>query len=185
MNQPKVLLLNGSPNCNGNTAAMLKTVEAQLHEEGIETTWIHLGNKPVYGCISCNGCRQTHRCAIDKDLCNEIIEAIIASDAVIVGSPVYFAGPNGALCALLDRVFYAGQDAGSLFSGKAAAALATCWRAGATATLDRLNKYFTYSQMTVVSSEYWNMHFDRSDDEFGDRIAVTLAKNMAKALKKG
>lgn len=175
----KILLINGSPRPDGETHRALAVVENVLRENGADTEWFQLSGEPVRGCIHCGCCKDTKRCAFSDDPCNELIERIISTDGVVIGTPVYFAGPNGALCALLDRVFYAGACYGRLFAGKPAAALATCWRAGATAALDRLNKYFTYSEMPVVSSCYWNVKLE-GEDKFGDRVLRTLGRNMAK-----
>ena len=174
----KVLLVNGSPRKNGNTAAALKIAEKVLNERGLETVWFQLDGKPVRGCIACGRCSTEHRCQFKDDQCNELIEKLLAADAVMIGTPVYFAGPNGALTALLDRAFYAAANYGQLFKGKPAAAIATCWRAGATPSIDRLNKYFTFSQMPVVSSDYWNGYLG-SRDSFGAEVVKTLAGNMA------
>lgn len=177
----RVLLVNGSPNRDGNTKAALGIAEKVFREEGLEILTFELGNKPVRGCIGCGKCALTHRCAFNDDVCNELIEKLLKADAVLIGTPVYFAGPNGALCALLDRVFYATANFGQLLKGKPAAAIATCWRAGATPSIDRLNKYFTYSQMPVVSSEYWNGYLG-AHDSFGANVIQTLACNMAGML---
>jgi multimeric flavodoxin WrbA len=177
----QVLLVNGSPRSNGETYTSLKIAADKLHECGIETAWFELGKESVCGCLHCNGCAKTNRCVQKQDRCNELIEAMLQADGIIIGSPVYFAGPNGALCALLDRAFYAASNFGYHFKGKPAAGIATCWRAGATATLDRLNKYFTFSQMPVVSSNYWNMKLT-GQDEYGIEILETLAPNMAELL---
>lgn len=174
-----VLLVNGSPHSNGNTATALKIAEKIFLSYGMETKWFHLGNKPVRGCIDCGNCRQTHRCIFKDDMCNDLIEAMLKADAVIIGTPVYFAGPNGALCSLLDRVFYATANYGQMFKGKPAAAIATCWRAGATPSIDRINKYFTFSQMPIVSSDYWNGYLGEHDT-FGKNVICTLAENMVK-----
>jgi multimeric flavodoxin WrbA len=179
----KVLLINGSPRKNGETAASLAIVETILHEAGIETEWFHLGTEPVRGCCHCNSCAKTNRCTFADDKCNALLEQCLRADGMIIGSPVYFAAPNGALCALLDRVFYAASNYGYHFAGKPGAAVATCWRAGATATLDRLNKYFTFSEMPVVSSNYWNMKLT-GNDPYGEEILKQLGRNMAKELQK-
>ena len=179
----KVLLVNGSPHGNGNTAAALKIVQMELHERGIETVRFQLNGKPVRGCIACGRCESEHRCAFGDDQCNELIEKLLEADAVIIGTPVYFAGPNGALCALLDRAFYAAANYGQLLAGKPAAAIATCWRAGATPSIDRINRYFLFSQMPVISSEYWNGYLG-SHDRFGAQVLKTLAANMADYLQK-
>lgn len=178
----KVLLVNGSPHRNGNTASALSVIEKELNQNGLETVWFQLDPKPVRGCIACERCSCVHRCAFDDDQCNELIEKMLKADAVIIGTPVYFAGPNGALCALLDRAFYAVANYGQLLAGKPAAAVAACWRAGATPSIDRINKYFTFSQMPVVSSDYWNGYLG-AHDSFGAEVLKTLAHNMAKILK--
>lgn len=180
----RVLLVNGSPRKGKNTAAALKIIEQELNQHGVETFWFQLDGKPVRGCIGCGRCASEHRCAFQDDQCNELVEDILHADGVIIGTPVYFAGPNGALCALLDRAFYAAANFGQLFKGKPAAAIATCWRAGATPSIDRINKYFTFSQMPVVSSEYWNGYLGQQD-AFGINVLKTLADNMAEMLGKG
>ena len=181
---PKVLLLNGSAHPHGNTAAALKIVENELKSRELNTFWFQLDGKPVRGCIGCGECSTKHRCAFDDDQCNELIEDMLEADAVVIGTPVYFAGPNGALCALLDRAFYATANFGQMQKGKPAAAIATCWRAGATPSIDRINKYFTYSQMPIASSDYWNGYLG-SHDGFGTGVLRTLGINMADMLGKG
>lgn len=177
----KVLLINGSPRPDGETRCALSIMEGVLRENDVDVEWFQLDKAPVRGCVHCGGCSEKHRCVYGDDACNDLIGQIAAADGIIVGSPVYFAGANGALCALLDRVFYAGAFYGRLFAGKPAAAVATCWRSGASATLDRLNKYFTFSEMPVVSSSYWNIKLEGSD-AYGEEILRTLAENMAKLL---
>jgi len=177
----KVLLVNGSPHKNGNTAAALKIVEQELQAAGLETDWFKLGTGPVNGCLACGGCSKTHRCVNRKDGCNELIEKMLLADGVIIGSPVYFAGPNGALTALLDRAFYAASNYGQLFKGKPAAAVVSVWREGGTAAIDRLNKYFTFAQMPIVSSDYWNVYMG-SQDEYGKEVLKHLGVNFAELL---
>ena len=178
----KVLLVNGSPHRNGNTAAALKIAEKELQSRGLDTFWFQLDGNPVRGCIACGRCSAEHRCAFTDDQCNKLTEDMLHADAILIGTPVYFAGPNGALCALLDRAFYAAANYGQLLAGKPAAAIATCWRAGATPSIDRLNKYFTFSQMPVVSSDYWNGYLGVRDS-FGTEVIKTLAGNMSDMLE--
>jgi multimeric flavodoxin WrbA len=178
----KILLINGSPRQNGETAHSLAIVEKIILEAKIETEWFQLGTTPVHGCCHCNSCEKTNRCVFSDDSCNRLIQQCLEADGIIIASPVYFAAPNGALCALLDRVFYAASNFGYHFAGKPGAAIATCWRAGATATLDRFNKYFTFSEMPIVSSNYWNMKFT-GNDPFGEDILKQLGKNMVKEVK--
>ena len=182
----KVLLINGSPRNEGNTFFSLTEAATALENEGIETEIISIGNKPIRGCIGCNKCRENgDGCIFNDDLYTKIRECLKVSDGLIVGSPVYFAGPNGSLCALLDRVFYScGKD---LFY-KPGASVAVCRRGGASATFDRLNKYFTIRHMPLVSSQYWNILHGYtpgqvSEDKEGLQTMRTLGRNMAWLLK--
>ena len=150
----KVLLLNGSPHANGCTRAALAEVERALQAEGVETECLHVAAKPVRGCIGCGGCAKTHRCVFGDDAVNACIGALAQADGLVVGSPVYYASPNGTVLSLLDRVFYAGS---CYAAHKPAAAVVSARRGGTTAALDVLTKYFTISQMPVVSSTYWPM----------------------------
>jgi len=181
----KVLMVNGSPNREGCTFTALSEVASALEKHGVETEFYHIGTKPVRGCTGCLKCRETGKCVFDDDNCNELAAKILAADGVVVGSPVYFSGPNGALCALLDRVFYFSMGK---FSHKPAACVVSCRRGGASAAFDRLNKYFTIAQMPVVSSQYWNsVHGFTADDVRRDleglQIMRTLGNNMAWLLK--
>lgn len=178
----KVILLNGSPHKEGCTDTALREVESSLIANGIETERIWIGGS-AWGCTACGACKKTGRCVVD-DAVNEVLEKMETSDGLIVGSPVYYASPNGSLVSFLDRLFYAGN----CFAYKPAAAIASARRAGTTATLDMLNKYFTISNMMVVSSQYWNMVHGNSpqevrQDQEGLQIMRTLGANMAWLLK--
>ena len=185
----KVLLANGSPHTEGFTAHQLKLVEEGLNERGIETFWWQLADKPIKGCNDCTGCRKTHVCAFGADDgVNELISGLNECDGVVLGSPVYFAGPNGAFCSVCDRAFYATCNWESTLAGKVGASVVNLWRGGATAALDRLNKYFYASQMVVASGEYWNLmhngeHFER-EDGFGAKMMDVLATNIADTLER-
>lgn len=181
----KVLLINGSPHPNGCTHTALLEVAKTLEAEGIETQIFHIGRGPVRGCIACNICARLEKCAFDGDPANEMLQLMRDSDGVVIGSPVYYAGPNGALCALLDRVFHA---SGGGLAFKPAAAVVSAGRSGTTAAFDRLNKYFTMNQMPIVSSQHWNsVHgsapYDVQKDQEGLQTMRTLGYNMAWMLK--
>lgn len=184
----KVLLANGSPHADGFTAHQLRIIEEVLHDEGVETLWWQLPDAPMRGCNDCTSCKKTHVCAYGaNDGVNELIEGLNACDGVILGSPVYFAGANGAFCAACDRAFYATCNWESTLAGKVGASVVNLWRGGATAALDRLNKYFYASQMVVATSSYWNLmhngeHTGR-DDGFGAKQMRVLAHNVAALLR--
>ena len=181
----KVVLINGSPHRKGNTFIALSEVAGALEKEGVQTEIIQLGIKAVQGCIACNKCAELGHCVFQDTLYNQVREALQEADGIVVGSPVYYAGPNGALCALLDRVFYSCSE---LLAYKAGASVAVCRRGGASATFDRLNKYFTILNMPVVSSQYWNsVHGmrpgDATEDAEGLQTMRMLGRNMAWLLK--
>jgi len=181
----KVVLINGSPHRKGNTFIALSEVAGALEKEGVQTEIIQLGIKAVQGCIACNKCAELGHCVFQDTLYNQVREALQEADSIVVGSPVYYAGPNGALCALLDRVFYSCSE---LLAYKAGASVAVCRRGGASATFDRLNKYFTILNMPVVSSQYWNsIHGMRpgeaTEDAEGLQTMRMLGRNMAWLLK--
>ena len=181
----KVVLIHGSPHRKGNTFIALSEVAGALEKEGVQTEIIQLGIKAVQGCIACNKCAELGHCVFQDTLYNQVREALQEADGIVVGSPVYYAGPNGALCALLDRVFYSCSE---LLAYKAGASVAVCRRGGASATFDRLNKYFTILNMPVVSSQYWNsVHGMRpgeaTEDAEGLQTMRMLGRNMAWLLK--
>ena len=181
----KVLLVNGSPRSECCTYTALSEVGGALEKNGIETEMFQIGTSPVYGCLNCGKCRQGGRCVLNDELYNTLLDKIIEADGLVVGSPVYFSGPNGALCALLDRVFF---TSGGKFTHKPAACVVSCRRGGASASFDRLNKYFTIAQMPVVTSRYWNSVHGTNPDEVrrdieGLQVMRTLGNNMAWMLK--
>ena len=180
----KVLLINGSPRPNGNTALGLREMEAVFHAQGIETETLHVGSQAIRGCVACNGCAKKGRCVFDDGV-NEAAAKLKEADGLVVGSPVYYAGPNATVTAFLDRLFYSTSFDKTM---KVGAAAVVCRRGGASATFDRLNKYFTISGMPVASSRYWNsLHGmtpgEAEQDEEGLRTLRTLARNMAFLMK--
>ena len=183
----KVLLLNGSPHKNKCTFTALSIVADQLQANGIDTEIVHIAAKPVRGCSGCGSCRKNDkkRCIYLDGGVNEVIDKLESADGLIVGSPVYYASPNGTVLSFLDRMFYAG---GSYMSSKPAAAVVSARRAGTTASLDAINKYFTINRMPIVSSNYWNMVHGKNPedvmkDEEGVQIMQVLGKNMSWMLK--
>ncbi len=183
----KVLLINGSPRGNGNTYMALSEVARTLNAEGIDTEIISIGKRAVQGCIACGMCGRTGKCTFNDDLYYKVSRAINDGiDGLVIGSPVYYGGPNGSLCALLDRVFY---SLGRMLRYKPGASVVVCRRGGASAAFDRLNKYFTIMNMPVVSSQYWNMVYGQTpgqatQDEEGMQTMRTLGRNMAWLIKR-
>ena len=183
----KVLLINGSPRQEGNTATALKEVAKQLNSEGIDSEIVWIENKPIRGCIACGQCKAQGlgRCIFDDDSCNKISEKFEEAHALIVGSPVYYGQPNGALLSIIQRAFYSN---GANISGKPAASIAVCRRGGATAVFESLNMPFQMMNMPIVTSQYWNIVYglasgDAAMDTEGLQTMRTLARNMAWLLK--
>lgn len=177
----KVLLINGSPNKTGCTFTALSAVADTLEEAGIATEIFHIGTKPISGCINCGGCAMDEYCVLPDDGVNACIDKAREADGLVIGSPVYYAAPNGALCAFLDRMFFMKHD---IYAFKPGAAVVNCRRGGASASFDRLNKYFTIAHMPVVSSQYWNSTHGFTPDEVrkdleGMQTMRMLGQNMA------
>lgn len=184
----KVLLVNGSPHVEGCTYTALTEVALALQAEAIETEIFHIGTKPLAGCFGCRKCGELGHCVF-SDRVNDFLAIAGDADGFIFGSPVHYASACGAMVSFMDRVFYAGSNSGKRpFYLKPAAAVCVARRAGTTATFDMMNKYFTISEMPVISSLYWNMVHgftpeEVRQDQEGLLIMRTLGRNMAWFLK--
>ena len=184
MEKLKVLMLNGSPHANGNTAVALREMETIFHESGVETETVLLGNRDIRGCVACGSCAKTGKCVFD-DAVNELAPKFEAADGLVVASPVYYASANATLIACLDRLFYSTPFDKTM---KVGASVVCARRGGCSATFDELNKYFTILNMPVVPSQYWNSVHGRNpgealQDAEGLQTMRTLARNMAWMLR--
>ena len=183
-----VILVNGSPHAKGCTYTALEEVADTLIKEGIEPRIFQVGTKPTSGCIACRKCAETGRCSF-SDRVNDFLDLAGEADGFVFGSPVHYAAASGAITCFMDRAFFAdGQGGKQSFYLKPAAAVLSARRAGTTAAFDQLNKYFTISQMPVISSRYWNMvHGAQPEDVRKDLEGLqtmrVLARNMAWFLK--
>lgn len=180
----KVLMLNGSPRANGNTAMALREVQAEFEAQGIQVDLVHVGKEQVRGCMACRSCAQTGQCVFD-DIVNALARKLQESDGLIIASPVYYASANATLVAVLDRLFYSTRFDKTM---KVGASIAVARRGGCSSTFDQLNKYFTISNMPIASSQYWNsVHGgapgQAAEDAEGLQTMRTLAKNMAFLMK--
>jgi multimeric flavodoxin WrbA len=180
----KVVMINGSPKANGNTATALMEMEKIFAAEGIECETILVGNQPIRGCIACGGCYKLGKCVFD-DAVNEVAEKFRDADGLVVASPVYYASANATLIAVLDRLFHSTRFPKTM---KVGAAVTIARRGGCSATFDELNKYFTISGMPVASSQYWNSVHGRNpgeaaEDAEGLQTVRTLARNMTFLMK--
>ena len=179
-----VLMINGSPRGNGNTAIALREMKNVFAQEGIEVTELNVGAKAVRGCIACNKCTELGKCVFD-DAVNEAAPLLAKADGVVVASPVYYASANGNLISFLDRLFYSCRCDLTM---KVGASVVCARRGGCSATFDELNKYFTISGMPLASSQYWNSIHGRlpgeaEQDEEGKQTMRALARNMAFLMK--
>lgn len=176
----KVLLINGSPHPDGCTAEALKEMIRIFQEEGVETELVHIGNKNIRGCISCNYCDREGVCVFKDDPVNETAKKLEEADGLVIGSPVYYGSPNGTLLSFLDRLFYSTHFSKHM---KVGAAVVSCRRGGNTASFDVLNKYFTISGMPVASSTYWNqVHGFTAEDVRKDKEGLQIMRNLARNM---
>ena len=181
----KVILLNGSPHKEGTTYKALLEVKNTLISEGIDAEIIHVMKEKIIGCQGCGGCKKLGRCIYD-DLVNEVARLLDEADGIVIGSPVYYASPNGSFISFLDRLFYSSSRTNKLM--KVGASVAAARRGGVTATFDVLNKYFTISGMPIASANYWNgVHGKGGDDAYSDieglQTMRALGRNMAFLIK--
>lgn len=184
MKQLKVLMLNGSPKAKGNTSIALQEMEQVLHENGIETETVLVGNKDIRGCVACGSCYEKGKCVFD-DVVNELAPKFEEADGLVIASPVYYASANATLIACLDRLFYSTHFDKTM---KVGASVVCARRGGCSATFDELNKYFTISNMPIASSQYWNSIHGRNPgeaqmDEEGLQTMRTIARNMSFLMK--
>lgn len=180
----KVLMINGSPHAQGNTALALKEMEKVFTQEGIEVETLHIGNQDIRGCIACRQCAEKGRCVFD-DAVNAAAPKFEACDGLVVGSPVYYASANATLVAFLTRLFFSTHFDKTM---KVGAAVAVARRGGLTATFDELNKFFAISGMPIASGQYWNGVHGRAPGEAvqdieGMQMMRTLARNMSFLMK--
>ena len=180
----KVLMLNGSPRADGNTATALREMEQVFQAEGVETEIVQVGSQQVRGCVACGGCAKLGRCVYD-DAVNQLGPKFEACDGLVVGSPVYYASANATLVALLTRLFYSTPFDKSM---KVGASVVAARRGGLSATFDELNKFFTISGMPLACSQYWNRVHGRlpgeaAQDAEGLQTMRTLARNMTFLMK--
>ena len=180
----KVILVNGSPHAFGSTYTALKEVADTLNLEGIDTEIIQVGHLDIKGCNGCGACFKIKRCVYD-DIVEEFKPKFEECDGLVIGSPVYYASPNGTLLAFLDRLFYSSRFDKRM---KVGASVVSCRRGGNSSSFDVLNKYFTISGMPIVSSQYWNMIHGNNAEEAkqdleGLQTMRTLGKNMAFLIK--
>ncbi len=186
----KVIAINGSPRREGNTAAALAMVGEQLKQEGIDFEIVHIGHKLIHGCIGCYVCAKNkdEKCVFGDDLVNDTVQKMKEADGIILGSPVYFSGIAGTMKSFLDRAFVLSGTNGGLFRGKVGASVVAVRRSGGTMTLNSLNHYISYCEMTVVASNYWtiihgNAPGEVAQDAEGVQIMRVLGKNMAHHLR--
>ena len=175
----KVLLINGSPRANGCTAAALKELISVFEAEGVETELVHAGNKDIRGCIACGSCMKNGKCAFD-DLVNEVAPKFESADGLVIGSPVYYASPNGTILSFMDRLFYSTRFSKHM---KVGAAVVSARRGGNTASFDVLNKYFSISGMPIATATYWNqVHGFTAEDVRKDAEGLQTMRNLARNM---
>ncbi len=180
----KVLMINGSPHANGNTAVALNEMIKIFDAAQIETQLFHVGNKSIRGCVACGNCFKLGKCVFD-DVVNEVAPKFAEADGLVVGTPVYYSSPNGTILSFLDRLFYSAHFNKTM---KVGAGVVICRRGGATASFDVLNKYFAISGMPIATSQYWNMVYglkegEAAQDGEGLQTMRTLARNMIFLMK--
>lgn len=186
----KVVAFNGSPRKGGNTELLLRKVLEPIEEAGLETELVQVGGKEVRGCQACYACFQNKnkQCVNDHDELNQWIRKILEADAIVVGSPTYFAGPTAEITALLDRVGLVACANNAMLSRKIGAAVVAVRRGGAGGVQDAINHMFLMTRMIVPGSTYWNMGFglekgEAANDQEGLNNMRDLGETIAWLVK--
>jgi multimeric flavodoxin WrbA len=187
----KVIAFNGSPNKDGNTSLLIKHVFRELEKEGIKTEVVQIGGKKVSSCSACWKCLENKdkRCVQENDMVNDCIGKMIEADAIIIGSPTYFAGVTPEIKAFMDRAFFVAKANDSLFNHKLGASVIAVRRAGAVCVYDTINHYFGISGMYSTGSIYWNLGIglkpgDVESDDEGIETMKQLGQNIAWFVRK-
>ena len=181
----KIVAINGSPRKKGNTAFALDLLCREFRNAGFDAEIIHVGNKQIHGCIACNKCieNKNEQCIIHTDEVNEWLRILKDADAILLGSPVYFAGIAGSMKCFLDRAFYVASANGGWFDGKVGASVVSLRRGGASAAFDGLNHYLLMSNMIVPASSYWNMvHGFQPGKAVSDGEGLQILENLAQNI---
>lgn len=181
----KVVAINGSPRRQGNTHTMLEAVLEPLKAAGWETGLVQLGGRTIQGCRACFKCweRKDNRCVFAKDAFNEVYERIMAADAVVLGSPTYFADVSAEMKALIDRAGFVAMANGCTLAGKIGAAVVAVRRGGGTHVFDTMNHLFQISQMVIPGSTYWNLGYGLGEGEVkGDAEGLRNMEQLGKTI---
>jgi multimeric flavodoxin WrbA len=186
-----VVALNSSARKDGNTAILLNLVLDELKKEGIRTELIQLAGKPIAGCRACYKCFQNmdRRCAVKKDILNDLIEKMESADGILLGSPTYFSDVSASMRAFIERCGLVARANDYMFKRKVGASVVAVRRAGAIRAFDSMNLFLHYMQMVMPGSSYWSIGIGRDPgdvlkDEEGIQTMKTLGENMAWLLKK-
>lgn len=187
----KVLGINCSPRRGGNTEILIKEVFKSIEKDGIKTELFQLGGKKVNGCIACMKCRKNadSKCHQDNEVINRCIEKMLKADAIIIGSPVYFADLTAEAKALIEVAGYAIRGAGNQLKHKIGASVIAVRRAGAINAFDSINHFFLINEMIIPGSSYWNIGIGREkgevmNDTEGMKTMKDLGINIAWLLGK-
>lgn len=187
----KVVLFNGSPRKNGNTSILLGRMSEIFEKRGMSAKTLQVGGRALRGCIACGKCmeKQDRKCHLPDDGMNELIEAAIEADGIVIGSPVYFSNVTAEVKALIDRVGFVTRVCGTLLRRKVGASVISVRRAGGCAVFSDINYFYLINEMIVPGSSYWNLAIGRDPgevetDEEGIRTIETLGDNMAWLLER-
>lgn len=181
----KAVAFNGSPRAGGNTEYLLKRVLEPIAEAGMDTELVRIGGRPLRGCTACMKCRENldERCSVTSDGFNDHMAKMIEADAIILGSPTYFAGMTAEMTALIHRAGYVAVQNGGLFARKIGAGVVVNRRGGATSVLDQINHMFLMSRMIVPGSTYWNFGVGREKGEVaGDEEALRNMRDLGETI---
>jgi multimeric flavodoxin WrbA len=98
----KVVAIYGSPRRKGNTALLLQEAVQGAREMGADVQEVVLRDLKMSPCLEIYGCKNAGRCAINDDF-QKVYDSILASQALILASPIFFYSVSAHTKILMDR----------------------------------------------------------------------------------
>ena len=98
----KVLILSSSPRKKGNSNALCDRLMEGAIEAGHQVEKVVLAEKKINYCTGCYACKGNGRCAQEDDMA-QILDSMVAADAIVLATPVYFYTMCAQMKTVIDR----------------------------------------------------------------------------------
>ena len=191
----KVCTLFASPRPEGNTSSLLAPVMETMKGAGHDCRVFSLYQMDLKPCLACRRCQEDWSVfgCVQRDGMQEIFDAVLDCDLILLASPVYSWYCTPPLKILLDRLvygmnkYYGGAAGPSLWKGKSMALITTCGypvEKGADLLEEGLKRYCKHSGLQwqgMLAERHRNLSEPFMDEEKGVR-AVEFARRLMEKL---